>query len=47
MEKIKSETQFQRVVLDEFTPNGLQKRIQSLFKIILLTKVKFSMRTAE
>ena len=32
MEKIKSETQFERVVLDEFTPNGLQKRIQSLFQ---------------
>ena len=32
MEKIKSETQFDRVVLEEFTPNGLQRRIDSLFQ---------------
>ena len=32
MEKIKSETQFDRVVLEEFTPNGLQRRINSLFQ---------------
>ena len=32
MTKIKSETQFERIVLDEFTPNGLQRRIHSLFQ---------------
>ena len=32
LERIKTETQFERVVLNEFTPNGLQRRIHGLFQ---------------